>query len=66
MIVVSLYVRGIGGALKQLALKIMLPIYKLDVDIFQKTMSLGSKAIEILSSLLKDWRFDPIDVVKPL
>jgi hypothetical protein len=61
MITLSLDIRGLRGALKQLALKKMFDEYKPNIVLFQETMCLGSKTIEILSSILKNWKFYSID-----
>ena len=61
MIILSLNVRGVGGAQKLQALGRLFFVYHLDVVPIQETISLGSKAIGILSSLLKNWNFCSID-----
>lgn len=61
MITLSLDIRGLRGAPKQLALKKMFDEYKPNIVLFQEAMCLGSKTIEILSSILKNWKFYSID-----
>lgn len=53
MIILSLNMRGIGGTLKQQALKRMFFVYKPDVVMIQESMRSRSKAIEIFSSISK-------------
>jgi hypothetical protein len=62
VIVLSLNVRGVGGAHKMIALKRLFSKYKPNIILMQKTMCEGKKAIEILSNVLKDWSFYYVDV----
>lgn len=61
MIILSLNMRGIGGTLKQQALKRMFFVYKPDVVMIQESMRSRSKAIEIFSSISKGWKSCSID-----
>ena len=61
MIILSLNMRGIGGTLKQQALKRMFFVYKPDVVMIQESMRSRSKSIEIFSSISKGWKSCSID-----
>jgi hypothetical protein len=60
---VSLNLRGVGGAHKQLSLKILVDVYNIDVVFLQETMCSNEKVIDFLSKVLKDWTFCTLDVV---
>ena len=49
------------GAQKQQTLKRMCAIYKPDVLLLQEIVCVGSKAVEFLSSFLKEWKKKLVD-----
>lgn len=55
MIILSFNVRGVGGALKQQALKRLFTVYKPYVFLLRETLCSESKAIEILSSIAETY-----------
>jgi hypothetical protein len=61
MIVLSLNSKGVGGALKQQALKRMRAVYKPDILSLQETMCAGPKVVDFLSYFLKEWSFGSLD-----
>jgi exonuclease III len=61
MIVVSLNVRGVGGAPNFLALKQFLELVKPDILFIQETMVSELKAREIFAKLLPMWKFCGVD-----
>jgi hypothetical protein len=61
MIVLSLNVRGVGGAPKFLSLKRLLELVKPDVFFVQETMVCGNKAREVFSKLLSQWKMCVVD-----
>jgi exonuclease III len=61
MIVVSLNVRGVGGAPKFLALKWFIALVKPDILFIQETMVSELKAREIFAKLLPTWKFCGVD-----
>jgi hypothetical protein len=52
MIVISLNVRGVGGAPKFLALKRLFDLVKPDIVMIQETMVDGNKAREVFSKII--------------
>jgi hypothetical protein len=61
MICLSLSICGVEGFPKNLALKILVKVYALDVILLQETMCNGSKVEEVLASILKNWSFYSMD-----
>jgi len=61
MIVISLNVRGVGGAPKSLALKRLFDLVKPDIDMIQETMVDGNKAREVFSNFFPVWDFCAVD-----
>jgi len=61
MILISPSSRGVKRAPKQQALKRLIAVYNPDVLFIKKSMCVGSKAVEILSSFWKDWDFCSVD-----
>lgn len=62
MIILSLNVRGVGGAHKQQVLVTLFSVYSPNIVLLQEIMCLGSKSIDILSTLLKTWNLCSIDI----
>ena len=61
MILISLNVRGVGGAPKFISLKSLLDLVKLDIFLVQETMVCGNKARKVFSKLLPLWKFCAVD-----
>jgi hypothetical protein len=61
MIVLSLNVRGVGGAPKFLALKRLIELVKTDVFLVQETMVCSFRAMEVFSKLLFQWKLCAVD-----
>jgi len=57
MIVLSLNVRGVGGAPKTLSLKILFDMVKLDLVMIEETMVVVVKAREVFSNFFPTWNF---------
>jgi hypothetical protein len=61
MIVLLLNVRGVGGAPKTLALKILFDMVKLDLVMIEETMVVGVKVREVFSNFFPTWNFCAVD-----
>ena len=61
MIVLLLNIRGVGGAPKTLALKILFDMVKLDLVMIEETMVVGVKVREVFSNFFPTWNFCAVD-----
>jgi hypothetical protein len=61
MIVLLLNVRGVGGAPKNISLKILFDIVKPNLVMIQETMVIGLKVREVFSNFFLTWNFCAMD-----
>lgn len=61
MKILSLNLRGFGGTSKKLSLKRLIRRLDPDIIMLQETMVVGSKTIEALNYILKDWCISTLD-----
>ena len=61
MIILSMNIRGVGGAPKFLALRRMCEIVRPDILLIQETMVSSDKAIDVFSKGVGNWYMSAVD-----
>jgi hypothetical protein len=62
MKILSTNVKGLGGHAKQLSLKRLINLERLEIILLQETMGMGEPLIFYLKNLLGGWDFIALDV----